>query len=111
MAALSIYLFWAGLLTSVIAVAVYAAYTFGATLPDPRLAAQTTLGEIVIPAAGRPNRDGIGRLATLFTSLTVLALGGFFVTRWVARRACSNVQPVRVHGELRFRGSRGLPRV
>jgi cytochrome c-type biogenesis protein CcsB len=81
---LSVYLFWAGLLTSVIAVFVYGAYALGAAIPSPQLAGQTEAGSLAIPTGDDAPREGLGRLATLFTVLTVLALAGSVAARWSA---------------------------
>lgn len=84
MADLSIYLFWAGILSSLAAVGVYFAYTLGVAIPSPRMAAQTVAGSVTIPSGNESQREGLGRLATLFTALTVLALGGSVAARWAA---------------------------
>jgi len=81
---LSIYLFWAGILTSLAAVVAYVAYTLGVAVTSPRLAAQTEAGSVTIPSGADPQREGLGRLATLFTVLTMLALGGSVAARWAA---------------------------
>lgn len=84
MAELSIYLFWTGLVTSLIASALYIAYVASASLAVRRMSAQTSVGTVMISAAtGVPNA-GIGRLATTFAGFTVLFLGGQVATRWAA---------------------------
>jgi cytochrome c-type biogenesis protein CcsB len=79
---LSIYLFWAGVLTSLGAAGAYLAYTVGVAIPSPRMAAQTAAGSVSIPPGDESPREGLGRLATMFTVLTVLALGGSVAARW-----------------------------
>ena len=83
MANLSIYLFWTGLATSVMAAVTYFAYVASASLSFRRMAAQTSVGTVTVstPASGIPN-PGIGRLATTFTAFTVLFLAGQVATRW-----------------------------
>src|SRR5512141_825936 len=84
MAHLSIYLFWAGLITAVIDVALYVAYVGSASLSLRRLSAQTSAGTVTISGAtGVPN-PGVGRLATSFLSFTVLFLGAQVAARWAA---------------------------
>ncbi len=84
MAHFSIYLFWAGLTTAVIDVALYAAYVASASLSFRRMSAQTSAGTVTIGGAtGVPN-PGIGRLATSFLAFTVLFLGGQVAARWAA---------------------------
>lgn len=84
MADLSIYLFWTGMLAAIGAALLYVAYVASATLPVRRLSAQTAAGTITVSAGpGTPNA-GLGRLATLFTALTTVALGGAVASRWLA---------------------------
>ncbi|MGE3076632.1 MAG: cytochrome c biogenesis protein CcsA [Dehalococcoidia bacterium] len=84
MADLSIYLFWTGLVTSLIASALYVSYVASASLSVRRLSAQTAAGTVTISqSTGMPN-PGIGRLATSFAAFTVLFLGGQVATRWSA---------------------------
>jgi cytochrome c-type biogenesis protein CcsB len=85
MAELSIYLFWTGLGTASMALALYVAYVASAALSLRRFAAQTSAGTVTVTASasGIPN-PGIGRLATSFTAFTVLALGGQVAARWDA---------------------------
>lgn len=85
MANLSIYLFWTGLATSVMAGVTYFAYVGSASLSFRRMAAQTSAGMVTVsaPPSGIPN-PGLGRLATTFTGFTVLFLAGQVATRWSA---------------------------
>lgn len=84
MADLSIYLFWTGLVTSLIASGLYVSYVASASLGVRRLSAQTAAGTVTISQpAGLPN-PGIGRLATSFAAFTVLFLGAQVATRWSA---------------------------
>ena len=84
MAELSIYLFWSGVVTAAISVAVYVAYVGSASVSLRRMSAQTSAGTVTISGAtGVPNA-GLGRLATTFMALTVLALGGQVAARWSA---------------------------
>ncbi|MCZ2109399.1 MAG: cytochrome c biogenesis protein CcsA [Dehalococcoidia bacterium] len=84
MAEFSIYLFWTGLVTSVIAAILYIAYVASASVSLRRLSAQTSAGTITISSAtGIPN-PGIGRLATSFLAFSVIALAGQVATRWSA---------------------------
>jgi cytochrome c-type biogenesis protein CcsB len=83
-AELSIYLFWAGVVTAAISVAIYIAYVASASVSLRRMSAQTSAGTVTISGAtGIPNA-GLGRLATTFMAFTVLALGGQVATRWSA---------------------------
>lgn len=84
MAELSIYLFWTGLVTSLIASALYIAYVASASLAVRRMSAQTSVGTVMISAASGVPNAGIGRLATTFAGFTVLFLGGQVATRWAA---------------------------
>ncbi len=84
MADLSIYLFWTGLVTSLIASGLYVSYVASASLGVRRLSAQTAAGTVTISeSTGLPN-PGIGRLATSFAAFTVLFLGAQVATRWSA---------------------------
>ena len=84
MAEFSIYLFWTGLVTSVIAAVLYVAFVASASVSLRRMSAQTSAGTITISGAtGVPN-PGIGRLATSFLAFTVIALAGQVATRWSA---------------------------
>jgi len=84
MAEFSIYLFWTGLVTSVIAAVLYVAFVASASVSLRRMSAQTSAGTITISGAtGIPN-PGIGRLATSFLAFTVIALAGQVATRWSA---------------------------
>ncbi len=84
MAEFSIYLFWTGLVTSVIAAVLYVAFVASASVSVRRMSAQTSAGTITISGAtGIPN-PGIGRLATSFLAFTVIALAGQVATRWSA---------------------------
>jgi len=81
---LSIYLFWTGLLTSILAGCCYVAYVASASLSLRRFSAETEAGTVTIAAGtGVPN-PGLGRLATTFTGFTVLALAGAVAARWSA---------------------------
>jgi len=81
---LSIYLFWAGLITACSAVALYVAYVLSATVSLRRFAAATSAGTITVTGATGQANPGLGRLATSFTGFTVAALGGAVATRWAA---------------------------
>ena len=84
MANLSIYLFWTGLVTSLLASATYIAYVASASLGIRRLSAQTSAGTVTISQSdGLPN-PGIGRLATTFTGFTVVFLAAQVASRWSA---------------------------
>ena len=84
MAEFSIYLFWTGLVTSIIAALLYIGYVASASVSLRRMSAQTSAGTITISGAtGVPN-PGIGRLATSFLVFTVIALGGQVAARWSA---------------------------
>jgi cytochrome c-type biogenesis protein CcsB len=85
MAELSIYLFWTGLVTSIIAAALYVAFTLSAYVSLRRYAAQTSAGT-TITVADRPAgaNAGLGRLATATTAITAGALGLAVLTRWIA---------------------------
>ena len=84
MADLSIYLFWTGLTTAIIAVVLYIAYAASASISLRRYAAQTSAGTVtMVSGSGQPNAP-LGRLATTTTGVVVLALGAAVATRWVA---------------------------
>ena len=84
MAELSSYLFWTGLVLAGMASATYVAYVASASLALRRFSAQTAAGTVTLSSAsGRPI-PGIGRLATMFTALTVIALAGAVIARWAA---------------------------
>ncbi len=84
MADLSIYLFWAGFVTALMASALYIAYVASASLAVRRMSAQTSAGTVTISTGnGQPNA-GIGRLATTFTGFTVMFLAAQVATRWSA---------------------------
>ena len=84
MANLSIYLFWTGMVTSLIASGLYVAYVTSASLAVRKMSAQTTAGTVTIAqASGVPNA-GLGRLATTFASFTVLFLGAQVVVAYPA---------------------------
>ena len=84
MAELSSYLFWTGLVLAGMASATYVAYVASASLALRRFSAQTAAGTVTLSSAsGRPV-PGIGRLATIFTALTVTALAGAVIARWAA---------------------------
>ena len=84
MANLSIYLFWTGLATALLAVAFYFAFVASASVSFRRMSASTSAGTIVLSGAtGIPN-PGLGRMATSFAGMTALALGGAVATRWSA---------------------------
>ena len=84
MANLSIYLFWTGLGTSLIASALYVAYVASASLSLRRVSAQTTAGTVTLSTASGVPNPGIGRLATTFAGFTVMFLAGQVATRWSA---------------------------
>lgn len=84
MAELSIYLFWAGFVTSLMASALYIAYVASASLAVRRMSAQTSAGTVTISTASGVPNAGIGRLATTFTGFTVLFLASQVATRWSA---------------------------
>lgn len=84
MADLSIYLFWTGFATAVMAMLLYWAYVASASVSFRRMAAQTSAGAVTVSGAtGVPN-PGLGRLATSFTAFTALFLGGQVAARWSA---------------------------
>ena len=84
MADLSIYLFWTGFVTSLIASALYIGYVASASLAVRRMSAQTSAGTVTISSStGQPNA-GLGRLATTFAAFTVLFLALQVITRWIA---------------------------
>ena len=64
--------------------ATYIAFVASASLSLRRLSAQTSAGTVTISAASGVPNPGLGRLATTFTGITVLALGGQVATRWAA---------------------------
>jgi cytochrome c-type biogenesis protein CcsB len=81
---LSIYLFWTGLLTAILAGGCYGAYVASASLSLRRFSAETGAGTVTISGpTGAPN-PGLGRLATTFTGFTVAALAGAVAARWSA---------------------------
>ncbi len=84
MAALSIYLFWSALVTSVIALGLYVAYALSGVVTLRRYAAQTDAGTITLSGGPGDANPGLGRLATTTTALTAGALALAVVTRWVA---------------------------
>lgn len=83
MADLSIYLFWTGLITSVLASGAYVAFALSGTLALPAMRGATAAGLVQVPARPQPN-PGLGRLATALAVLTALASGGAVATRWAA---------------------------
>lgn len=84
MADLSIYLFWTGMVTSLMASGLYLGYVLSGSVALRRFSAQTEAGTVTVTGAtGMPN-PGIGRLATTFTALTTLALAGAVASRWAA---------------------------
>ena len=84
MADLSIYLFWTGFVTSLIASALYIGYVASASVAVRRLTAQTSAGTVTISSAsGQPN-PGLGRLATTFAVFTVMFLALQVAARWSA---------------------------
>ena len=84
MADLSIYLFWTGLVTALMASTAYVAYVASASVSLRRFSAATELGTVsVSTATGVPN-PGLGRLATSFTAITMLSLAGAVASRWKA---------------------------
>jgi cytochrome c-type biogenesis protein CcsB len=82
MAELSIYLFWAGLVTAIIAAGLYVAYTASASVSLRRFAAQTEAGTVTVGGATGEPSPSLGRLATTTTAITVAALFGAVATRW-----------------------------
>jgi cytochrome c-type biogenesis protein CcsB len=81
---LSIYLFWAGLITAVLASASYIGYVASASVSLRRYAAATGAGTITVSGAtGTPN-PGLGRLATALAGITGGALAGAVAARWAA---------------------------
>jgi len=84
MAELSIYLFWTGLVTAVIASAMYVAYVASASVAVRRMTAQTNAGTVTLSGASGVPNPGIGRLATTFAVLTALFLAGQVAARWSA---------------------------
>src|SRR6188508_2278153 len=84
MAELSIYFFWTGLVTAVIASAMYVAYVASASVAVRRVSAQTNAGTVTLSSAtGVPNA-GIGRLATTFAAFTAMFLAAQVAARWSA---------------------------
>lgn len=84
MAELSIYLFWAGLVTSLIATALYIAYAASAHLVLRRFAAQTDAGTVTVSGTAPEASPGLGRLATTTTAITATLLGFAVAARWAA---------------------------
>lgn len=84
MANLSIYLFWTGFGTSLIASAMYIAYIASASLAVRRMSAQTSAGTVTISTGGGVPNPGIGRLATTFSAFTVIFLALQVAARWSA---------------------------
>ena len=84
MAELSIYLFWSGFAAAILAAATYIAFVASATVSLRRMSAQTSAGTVTVSGAtGVPN-PGIGRLATMLLTFTVVFLGGMVAARWSA---------------------------
>jgi cytochrome c-type biogenesis protein CcsB len=81
---LSIYLFWTGMATAGMAVALYFAYVSSGAVAFRRFSAQTSAGTVTI--SDRPIRPnpGIGRLATTFTAFTSATVAGAIAARWSA---------------------------
>jgi len=108
---LSIYLFWTGFATSVMATLLYVGYVASASLSFRRMAAQTSAGTMTVSGAtGVPN-PGIGRLATSFTAFTVLFLGGQVATRWSATGHAPISNLYEFNGSVRLRHRGRLPRL
>lgn len=84
MVELASYLFWTGLALAAIASATYVAYAASASLALRRFSAQTDAGTVTLSGATGIPSAGLGRLATMFATLTALALTGSLVARWVA---------------------------
>ena len=84
MADLSIYLFWTGLATSLLAGATYAAYVLSGTVALRRFSAQTEAGTVTLSAPAMTANPGTGRLATAFLGMTAAALAGAVASRWAA---------------------------
>lgn len=84
MADLSIYLYWTGLLTAIIASGAYVAYAASASVTLRRFSAQTPAGTVTLSAATGVPSPGIGRLATMLGTLVIVALGGAVASRWAA---------------------------
>jgi cytochrome c-type biogenesis protein CcsB len=84
MADLSNYLFWTGLVTSLIASGLYIAYVASASVSLRRMSAQTSAGTVTISAASGVPNPGIGRLATSFAAFTFLFMAGEVASRWSA---------------------------
>ena len=84
MADLSIYLFWTGLIVSLLASGGYVVYVASAAFAGRRITAATDLGTVTVSSGpARPNR-GIGRVATMLATLCALTLLSAVATRWVA---------------------------
>jgi cytochrome c-type biogenesis protein CcsB len=64
--------------------ATYIAFVASASVSLRRMSAQTSAGTLTISSASGVPNPGLGRLATTFTGLTVLALGGQVAARWAA---------------------------
>jgi cytochrome c-type biogenesis protein CcsB len=84
MANLSIYLFWTGLVTALVASGLYVAYVASASVALRRLTAQTSAGTVTLSSASGVPNPGIGRLATTFALFTVLFLAAQVAARWSA---------------------------
>lgn len=83
-ASFSMYLFWTGLGTAVLASLVYAAYVASAALGFRRAVAQTSAGTVSVAVGDGVPSAGLGRLATALTGLTVVFLAGWAAARWAA---------------------------
>ena len=84
MADLSIYLFWTGLATSLLAGCLYAGYVLSGAVAIRRFSAQTEAGPVTVSTAAVTANPGTGRLATAFLGFTVTALAGAVASRWAA---------------------------
>ncbi|MGI8927685.1 MAG: cytochrome c biogenesis protein CcsA [Tepidiformaceae bacterium] len=84
MADLSIYLFWTGLATAIMAGSLYWCYALSASLALRRFSAQTEAGTVTVTGGTAAPNAGIGRLATTFLGFTAAALGGAVAARWAA---------------------------
>lgn len=84
MADLSIYLFWTGLLTALLASGGYVAYVVSGTVSVRRLSAQTPAGTVTVSTSSGSPSAGLGRLASMLAALTTLALAGAVAARWSA---------------------------
>ncbi len=72
------------MITACAAAVSYAAFVASASLAFRRFAAATEAGPVTVTAGGAGTNASLGRLASTFTGITVMALLGAVITRWVA---------------------------